>query len=76
MFCVRERENSITGVLDRGTLLALMKCSLGVNAILISPSLETHNLRDFKIGSERQKTKPGRKPYNYIGGHFEGHFLM
>lgn len=32
---VFERGNSITGVLHHGARLALMKCSLGVNSILI-----------------------------------------
>lgn len=75
-FCAYERGNSITGVLDHGALPALMKCSLGVNSILISSSLETSHLWGFKSGSERQKTKSGSKAYNYNGGNFEGHFLM
>lgn len=75
-FCVSEKGNSITGVLDHGALLALMKRSLGVNSILISPSLETSHLWGFKTGSEMEKTKSASKPCNYNGGNFEGHFLM
>lgn len=74
--CVCERGNSITGVLDHGALLARMKRSLGVNAIVILTSPETGHLLGFKAGPGRQKTKSGCKPYNYNGGNFEGHFLM